>query len=264
MTELNPKLSTGTDKYYPDRHVKGQLVYQTLLKRIKADMAPQSSNLFNMFVQYAGANIANIPRETQIENIMYNCLNTKGIKEKYLQTDFYFVTGTKPIDNASVDREEFNGMNVPQLQWSAMCCVIQLKEMAGVGEVMETKAMAFSRGYVSSNEKPPNAKKTDETTSFHVFPKEGDPALLDLEELKDVIQNYAEERTDNPIDYSVESFFGPGSICDVKTKKTADQEIQERNLFDQFKRVVVQQSDEDTLKSGEALKRLEQFFRKSN
>jgi len=227
-------------------------------------MAPQTSNLFNMFVQYAGANIANIPRETQIENIMYNCLNTKGIKQKYLQNDFYLVTGTKPIDQASMDKEEFNGMNVPQLQWTAMCCVMQFKEMAGVGEVMDAKTIAFSRGYVSSNEKPPNAKPTAETSSFHVFPKEGDPALLDLDELKDVIQNYAEERTDNPIELSVESFFGAGSICDVKTKKGVEQEKQEAAYFDQFKRVVVQQMDEDTLSPGEALKRLEQFFKKGS
>eukprot|EP00111_Clytia_hemisphaerica_P011212 TCONS_00032850-protein len=264
MSELNQKIISGTENYSPDRHVKGQLVYQSLVKRIKSALAPQTSNLFNTFVQYAGANIASIPRETQIENIMYNCLNTKGIKQKYLTTDFYFITGTKPIDVASLDKEEFNGMNVPQLQWSAMCCVLQFKEMAGEGEVMDEKSFAFSRGYVSSNEKPVNAKPTDETSSFHVFPKDGDPALLDLDELKDVIQNYAEERTDNPIDMTVESFFGAGSICDVKTKKTVDQETQERAYFDQFKRLVVQQAGEDTLAPGEALKRLEQFFRKSS
>ena len=194
---------------------RGHLIANSFVKEL-IDVSCPTNSYWNKFIQYEPANRAIIDWETRIKTISQQCLNTEGFKQ--IQSDFYLISGTKPYKEKSAKNNAVEGMAIPQLQWTAMCCVMEI-DVSGKKE-----KVVMSGGYIASNVKP-NAKYIEsdvDQTLFPIFPRYSyDQMLMDLPMLrKGMIENFEDKTTSaDDVTMKAEYFFGDKNPCDVQERK---------------------------------------------
>jgi len=190
-------------------------VYHSLVKKFTGKKeADQTNNGYNKFVQYVGSNSKQTDWEERILVYASQCLQTKGFTQKEILSDFYFVAGTKPFDSKNKDEKFFDDMQIPQLQWTAMCCVMQFKPTANTKE----KDIILSGGYISTNEEPTKGRKSDRN-NFDLYPDPSKEMLRDLASLAEAIEKYNGPNFQNNVKMTIKNFFGGDSPCEARERE---------------------------------------------
>ena len=194
---------------------RGHLITNSFVNEIIGVSNPTYNN-WNKFLQYVPANSAIVEWEDKIKIISKQCLNTAGFKQ--IQSDFYLISGTKPYEKKSGKNIILEGIAIPQLQWTAMCCVMEI-ELTGKKE-----KIVMSGGFIASNVKP-NAKYLNnglDKTLFPIFPRyTDDQMLMDLPMLRKGMMVNFEDKTKSADDVTMkaEYFFGHNNPCDLQERK---------------------------------------------
>ena len=193
---------------------RGHLITNSFVKEI-IDVSSPTNSYWNKFLQYEPANRAIVDWEDKIKTISQQCLNTVGFKQ--IQSDFYLISGTKPYNEKSDKNIAVEGIAIPQLQWTAMCCVMEI-------DLAKKEKIVMSGGYIASNIKP-NAKylgKDVDQTLFPIFPRyTNDQMLMDLPMLRKGMMKNFEDKTKSADDVTMkaEYFFGHKNPCDLQERK---------------------------------------------
>ena len=197
---------------------RGHLITNSLVKDIIQVSTPTNS-YWNKFMQYTAANRAIIRWETKVKEISRSCLDTNGFSLNTIKSDFYLISGTKPYAEDSTQNIKIRGMAIPQMQWTAMCCAMEIEVNSVKTEVV------MSGGYIASNRKA-NAGYSEsdvDATLFPVFPQfSKDQMLMDLPMLRKGIVTQFDDTMDSSKDdvsMTAEYFFGKDSPCDKQARK---------------------------------------------
>ena len=241
---------------------RGHLIPRGLLNKFSKKNGDQTVNYFNGYPQFAGVNLKQTIWETAIkDNFLENCIQTtKEIQSNVAISDVYVMTGVLPSidqklvkvnkkgeifeDNGDDSPEDKNGIVIPYLQWTAMCCRVRLPS---IGE-----QLARSFGYISMNrpfvgyDDIENRKKPD---VFLLYPPDPNDVtkIYKMEKLKEALSSY-QRKLQDPVNF--ESFFGRNNVC-------------ENEVNDQNRRVIIQELKRKEKRDAQKIGNIEKFFEQS-